>query len=75
MFCLMYFCSSVALRNCQFFPGCFQCFAPRKVRSVVLRSIKTDESLCGILPVRLLDGGTHYQNVLRHSFSIFFISL
>ena len=71
LFCLMYFYSSVALRNCQFFPGCFQCFAARKVRSVVFRLIKTDENLCRILPVRLLDGRTHYQNVLHHLFSIF----
>ena len=62
------FCSSVALRNCHFFPGCFQCFATRKIRSVVLRLIKTDENLCRILPVRLLDSRTHSQNVLRHSF-------
>ena len=71
----MYFCSSVASRNCQFFPGCFQCFAAGKVRSVVLRSIKTDENLCRVLPVRLLDGRTHCQNVLRHSLTIFGISL
>ena len=57
------------------FPGYFQCFAARKVRSVVLRLIKTDEKLRRILPVRLLDGRTHYQNVLCHSFSSFFISL
>ena len=66
MFFSMYFCSSVALRNCQILPGCFQCFAARKVRSVVLRLTKTDENLCRIFPVRLLDSRTHYQNVLRH---------
>ena len=56
-------------KNLQFLPGCFQCFAARKVRSVVLRLIKTGK-LCRILPIRRLDSRTHYQNVLRHSFSI-----
>ena len=57
-----------ALRNFQFFPGCFQYFAARKVRSVILCLIKTDENLYRILRVRLLDGSECSSSLIFYFF-------